>query len=98
MHNGFGMDDTATKRLSYTLMSETNAQQRQFSLKMMNNINGNAGFIGSTGTGRDYNPRRIQVLDFLQCYFIISINMHVFTQLTKILYQVVGEGIVIVYH
>ena len=98
MHDFLGMHDAPAEGLAYTLMAQADAQQGQFSLKMIDDIDGYPRLVGGARPGRNHDPRRVQILDFLQANLVVAENAHVFTQFAEILHQVVGEGIVIIDH
>ena len=52
MHYVRGMSDLTAKVPHNGLVTETNAEYRQFILEVIQSGKGDTGFVGSTGTGR----------------------------------------------
>jgi hypothetical protein len=59
---------------------------------------GNPRFGGRAGSGGDYQPVRVDRPNSLQVYLVIAKDLDLLSQLAEILHQIIGEGVIIIYH
>src|SRR5450631_4445966 len=78
------------------LMSETNSKHRLLACKMTDQLNADSSFLRRAWPRRDQYVVRRHFLHVMDRYLIIASDFHLLTQLSQILHQVVGKGIVVV--
>ena len=80
------------------LVPETNPENGDFSLKMIDQIAAHPGLIRGAGSGREYEMIRLKSLGLLHRYLVIANNLHGNGRIefSDALHEVVGEGIVII--
>ena len=98
MHEHGRPYDVAPVSSAYRLMAETDAEYRDFSGEVPDDLYGDSRLVGRTWPGRNDDPLRLFFLDLINGYPVISKDLDCFTQLTQVLHKVVGKGIVIVDH
>jgi len=81
-----------------TLVPQTHAQYRSGRSEPKNQSVADAGVQRSPGPGRDTDPFRMHLGNFIQSNLVVSFNDEIRSQFAKILDEVVGKGIVIVDH
>src|SRR5215475_9062284 len=91
VHQGWSPDDLSAKYLANRLMPQANAQDRYGFVKVADDVFSDPGIGRCSRSRRDHNPLRLKPLDFFQGDFIVAENAQVFTQLAKILNEVIGE-------
>src|SRR5882762_2863671 len=57
---------------------------------------GNAGILRYTRAGRNHDARWLQPFELLERHFVVAEDSEFFTQLAEILYEVVGERVVVI--
>src|SRR5688572_4663637 len=87
----------AAKCLPDCLMSKTNTKDRNLASKLPYQFKGDACGIRGSRSRRDHDLCGLQITYLFNRDFIIPINLNLYTHLTQILHQVVGERIVVVY-
>src|SRR5262252_444942 len=87
----------ATEHLANRLMTQTDAENGRRRAKVLDNFHGYARIGGRARSGGNYNSIGLQIRrDLSDGNFIISAHRYLLDEFTKILNQVVGEGIVVV--
>src|SRR6202012_6261827 len=100
----FAMDDfrslnnRSPKSLSKALMTETNAQNRQALIKMINQRQRNPRILWAFGAGRNHQVFRCEFLNVCNRNLIIFKGNHMLAKAGKILDQIVSKRIVIIYN
>src|SRR5687767_13430118 len=90
-------DDTAAEMLADGLVAETDAEDRHPPRKAVDHGQGDAGPVGRTRAGRDKDPFGAQaVLDLVDSYRVVPEDLHLGTQFTQVLDEVIGERVVII--
>jgi len=79
-------------------MPQTDAENGNLAGKLVNQRHRDTGFVRRAGSGRDDDMIRLQFGNLGQINLVITIHLHILTQLAQILHQVIGEGIVVIYH
>ena len=69
-------------------MAKADPQNRDLAREAFDNAFGSSCFMRCAWTGRYQNVVRFQLADFIKADFIVTVNLRVFTQLTKILNQI----------
>ena len=93
------LNHTTTESFNQRLVAEANPQYRDARLgEGANRCNRNPGLRRSTGSGRDHEALRPPGEQFLDAGLVVAHNLNLAPQLTQVLDQVVGEGIVVVDH
>src|SRR5437588_7070686 len=88
---------TATEDLANRLMTQTNPENWRRWTEVIDNLHGYSRIRGRAGSGRDDNSIGLQLRrDLIDGNFIISPHLYLLAEFTKILNQVVSEGIVVV--
>jgi len=96
MHKIFGANNLPAESRANRLMSQANAEQRNFSREMTNHIDADPRFLRSARSGRNQDPFGTHRLDLAESDLIIAPNLDLQAQLTNILDKVVGKRIVVV--
>ena len=96
MHKIFSANNLPTESRANRLMSQANAEQRNFSREMTDHIDADSRFLRSARSWRNQDPFRMHRLDLAQSHLIITPNLNLRAQLTNILDKVVSKRIVIV--
>src|SRR5215813_7609724 len=96
VHNFAGAHDISTEGSPDRLVSQTDAEHRFLSGKIFQEINADAGLLRSAWAGGNHNMGRLEPLDFLACDLVVTPHFYFLTHFTKVLHQVVGEGVVII--
>ncbi len=96
MHDLAGAHDVTAERGADGLVPQTDAENRALTGEVLDEINADASLMRCARPRRDQDVIRPEALDFLRGDLVIAADLHFFTQFTKILDQVVSEGIVIV--
>jgi hypothetical protein len=98
VHQSCGMNDFSAKGLPDALVAQADTEDRQLAGKAPDQRHRNAGLVGRARPRGNDDSRGMQSLDLFQRDFVIAENADLLAQLTQVLHQVVGEGIVIVDH
>src|SRR5208337_4457560 len=98
MHEQRRPYDVAAVSSAYSLMAETDAEYRDFSSKVPDDLYGYPRLVGSTGPRGNDNSLRLFFLYLVNGYPVISKYLGRFTQFTQVLHEVVRKRIVIVNH
>ena len=104
VHNGAGLamhdvrcpNDVSPKGLADCLMPQTHTQNRRGSGEVADQFDADAGFVGSTRTGRNDDLLGMHVVNLLDRDLVVAAYFDVRTQLSDVLDQVIGKRIVIV--
>ncbi len=98
VHQLLGMHHFAAKSLADGLMPEAHAQDGVASCKGLDERHRDAGLLRATGPGRNDDVLRRQRRNLFQGDLVVTPHHHRLPQLTKVLHEVVGEGVIIVDH
>src|SRR5882724_8483651 len=96
MHDAGSADYSPAIRFRDALMSETDPQGRNLAAEAQDDVFTDAGFARSAWTGRDTNVPWRQRRDFIKRDLIMSFDEELAPKLTKILREIVGEGVVVI--
>jgi hypothetical protein len=107
VHEVSGADDLASEGCADGLVTEADAEQGDAvgsaacaggnsGGEMTDEVDADAGFLGSAGSGRDDDAVGAEGLDFSEGDFIVAADFDLSAQFSEILDEVVGEGIVVV--
>jgi hypothetical protein len=102
VHEVPGADDLASEGCANGLVPEADAQQgdatgtascagRNSGGEMADEVDADAGFLGSAGSGRDDDAVGTESLDFSEGDFIVAADFDLGAQFSEILDEVVGE-------
>jgi len=96
VHDALCPDHFPAKHVTDALMTQANAQDRDFTAEGMNDLVGYPRFFGGAGSGRDDNPAGLHL--FYPCggNLVITVHHRVRPQLAQILDEVVRKGVVII--
>src|SRR5262249_22738374 len=95
MHQRWRANDFAAEYFADRLMPKTHAEDWSRLVKSSNDVFRQAGICRCAGSRRNHDARGFQPFDFFQSNPVIAINAQVLTQLSEVLNEVVGEGVVI---
>ena len=98
MHHAAGAHDAPAELLADTLMTETDAENRNFAGETLVQRQRNPRLVRRAGPWRDYDLPRAHFGDLLKTDFVVAEHLDLRAQLAEILHHVPGEGIVIVEH
>ena len=96
MHQAGRRIDVAAKNCADTLMAEAHAENRFLGTELANEFVANASVFGSSRSGRNADPLRIERFNFRDRDFIVALHEHVTTEHAKILDEIVGKRIVVI--
>src|SRR5215216_5588545 len=96
MHDTFGAHHFPAVRLADRLMPETDAENGDATTPSADRLDGYASFLGRAGTRRQHDGRRRQDADLVDGDCIVAAHDDFGSELTQVLNQVVGEGVVVV--
>ncbi len=88
--------DPGAERLADGLVPETDADDRQLSGKVTNQFQRYSGLFRSTGAGREHNTFWLSAFYFRHRNLVVSLYPYLGSELTQVLNEVVGEGIVVI--
>src|ERR1700683_1325346 len=77
-------------------MPQAYPQQRNFPGKPLNERDTDSRLLGTARPGRYYDAFGLELLDLVEADLIVSADQQLLTELTEVLRQVVGKGIVVV--
>ena len=98
MHHIFCSDHLSAVSLRDALMSQTDTKYWCCVAKRFDHIQRYACIIRGGGAGREDDLFGVKLFDLLYTHLIISDHLEVGAQLFAILYDIVGETVVVVYH
>ncbi len=98
VHQRFGAYGVAAEGLADGLMAEADAHNRQFAGEMADGVYRNTGFFGGAGAGADNEIVGRECGDFVEGDVVVAAHHHFLAEFGKILHDVVGKRIVVVYH
>src|SRR5262245_61043916 len=78
------------------LVSQADAKNGNLSAKSPDHVAGYSGFFGRAGSGRDNDLLGPDLLNLLQGNLIVPEDLDRGSQLSKIVKEVVGEGVVVI--
>ena len=84
------------KRGADGLMSQADAQHRNFAREALDQRHADASFFRRAGPGRNHDALGRELLDFVERDLIVAANFELLPHLAEVLRQVVGERIVVV--
>lgn len=96
MHRPLGTDDPSTEGLSNTLMPQTDSEDGNLSSHLQDGLHGETCLFGSAGSWRDDEKFGLFFFKGLKIDQVVSIDLANLTQFTKVLNQVIGEGIIVI--
>jgi len=96
VHHLAGMHDAPAKGLADGLMSQADTQDGDPAGEGLDHLHRNTRLVGGTGPGGDDDLVGLHLLDLSAGDFVIAKYPDFNSQLTKVLHQVVGEGVVVV--
>src|SRR6185369_2094334 len=98
MHQCGASDHLPAEGGTDRLMPEADSQKRYLAGKMPDCSDRYTRLLRRAGTGRDNYPGRPQLLDLIKSYPVVPVKLHLLAQFTEVLDDVVGKGVVIIYH
>ena len=96
VHELAGADDVAAEGCADGLMAEADAEDGNFAGHVADEADGNAGFLRRAGSGRKDDALGIEGFDFFGRELVVAADDDVGAELTHVLDEVEGEGIVVV--
>jgi hypothetical protein len=96
VHRDARAHDASAKNLADALMAQAHAEDRQATSEMPDQVHGDPGLIGSARAWRDHQDVGCQIGNRLDRHCIVALDPHGLAELTEILREVPGEGIVVV--
>src|SRR5271166_136278 len=96
VHKVGGANDVAAKGGADGLMAETDAENRDFSCEVFDDVDADARLVRRAGTGRDDDAFRGELLDLFQCGPVVAAHHDFMPHFPDVLHQVVGKRIVVV--
>src|SRR3954470_4291751 len=96
VHKILRPDDLPAERLTDRLVSEADAEDRDFAREMPDKLNANAGVGWRAGARRDHDLRGAQLFELRQIDLIVSADDNFLTQFAQVLDQVIGKGVVVI--
>jgi hypothetical protein len=91
MHKALGSHDVASKCHCQRLVAETDTEYWQASGEVLDHLDGDTSFIGGARSRRNDDAVGLQRLDLLHGNLVIPVDTNIFTQLSEVLDEVVGE-------
>jgi hypothetical protein len=79
-------------------MPQANAQDRDRLPQFQDEVIRNTAIIRVAGAGTDDNFLRSERSNFIQCYLVVPKDLEFGPQFSQVLHQVIGKGIIIIYH
>ncbi len=98
VHDFMRLDYLAAVGLADALVSQTNPQHRRLSAQFGNDLQGDAGLVRRAGARGNNDVIGPQHPDLTDADPVVAHHFYFFADLTQILHQVVGEGVVVVDH
>ncbi len=98
VHHMLRLYHIRSKRLRDTLMSQTNTKNRRGIGKRLDDIQCYPCLIRCGGARREDDLLRVKCLDLLYGHLIVSDHLQICSQFSTVLYDIVGEAVVVVYH
>ena len=96
VHQVRSAHDVAAKSRADGLMSQADAENRNFAGEVPDQIDADAGVLRRARTRRDHDALRLHGLDLGNCDLVVAANLDLRAQFPEVLNQVVGKGIVVV--
>ncbi|VAU69152.1 Uncharacterised protein [Klebsiella pneumoniae] len=96
MHDFRGTDNGGAKDLRNGLVTQADAQNRQFARIVLDYRQRDAGLRRGTRPGRNHDFLRCQRVNVIQRDLIVTADNHLCPQLAKILVEVPGKGIIVI--
>ena len=96
MHQATRTNHFPSINISHALMSKTDAKNGKTTGKTADHFIADSCLLGSTWPRRNTDPIRIHGIDFGNRDLIIATNERFCSQFSKILDDIVGEGIVVI--
>src|SRR5215813_655890 len=92
VHHAVRPDDPSPEGLTDRLVTKADAKDRNFTYEALDQRHTDARFRGRARSRREHDPFRSPGSDLLEGQRIVAIDLHVRSELTEILHQVVGEA------
>jgi hypothetical protein len=96
VHEAVGADDVAAIDLADGLVAEAYAEDGCGGAEFADEVEGDAGFVGSAGAGGDADFFWGEFFDVIDGEGVVAEDFHVGTELAEVLDEVVGEGVVVI--
>lgn len=96
MHESIGADDLTAVDLPDALMAEADSQRGPAWPEAGYHIAADSGFVRRAGSRGNHYSLRIHLLDLIEGHLVIPVHGNLCPEFAKILYQVVGERIVVI--
>lgn len=68
----------ASERVANGLMTEANSKDRDFPRELADDVDANTRILGFAGAGRDHDPLRLSVRDFVDGNLVVAPNLELF--------------------
>ena len=96
MHQLRGIGDRCAERLTYGLMSQTNAENRDFIEKIPDGIGADPGVLGAAGAGGEHQRVRLHGRKGLDRAGVIADDPQIGFDRTDQLIKVIGKAVVVI--
>ena len=96
MHESTRADDIAAENVAYALVAEANSEERRAGSKTSDDFVANPGLFRGARARRNDDLFRPQLRDFIGRDLVVAFDDHLRPKLSKILDEVIREGIVII--
>src|ERR1700735_1772240 len=94
VHDFLRANYAAAERCPDGLMSQTNAEYRNFARETRDKPRADSSCVSRTGAGRNHDAFRPQNLNLVQGHLVVATNFELLTHLAEILSPVVGKCVV----
>src|SRR6478672_3481730 len=96
VHELARVHDASTESLSYALVAEAHAEERNLACEAFDKRHRNARLVGRAGSRGNHDTLGLHSRDIVDRDLVISTYDNLFAELAEILDEVVGKGIVVV--
>src|SRR5258706_5976327 len=98
VHQSAGALDDSAEAVADALVAEADAQDGDFGGEMLDDVVGDAAFLGRTGAGGDDDVGGPKLFDFGDGHLVVAKDLHraLGVDLAEPLDEVVGEGVVVI--
>src|SRR6516164_5843705 len=96
VHEVRGANHLASERRSDCLVPEAHTEDGNTAGEVFNEVDADAGLLGSARAGRDNDSFGTEPLDFFEGRLIVTANHNLVAQFSDVLHQVVGERVVVI--
>src|ERR1700724_217261 len=98
MHHLRGSTHLPAVGFAETLVAEANAERREGRAQLEEEILTDTCIGRCPGPGREHSRNGVQIRNLLERDLVVAVDNNLLAQLTQVLNEVVGEGIVVVDH